>query len=713
MNTPLVSLALIAGPAEGEILFRLIQSAKGLWDEVVVVAAVGKNSSDDLRQSLQDAAGEAGVFAEYHNAPENAEWPHIDNFAAARNQAFGLAKGKYVLWADCDDIFEEGQAALHRAQIEAREAGKEEWDLLVTTYDVQNSGMRNNRRERIFRRMADGKLSAYWERQIHERVKPVEGAKIGVANHLRILHAPAGPKVTSAERNKRIIASRLQGIGMEWYYLAQEHFLKNNYQEAIGPCLLALEHADVGGTEKYQLHVQASMMLADRTKRLDHIGKAITLSPMRREAHGLLATDRMDHGDFATAYHILKQVDVMPSTQDWNQENRWYKHLPRQLMAQCLRALGQHNEAKKLVKDGFRGAWGRITVIHAGEPDDCLKSMALYTDCADGTNGIQHLLLTQKGHKIADRLHIVQSAQEALQEALGDVILTVKAKDAPLPGLRWDAALLEDGTVPTGAERLPNPIDKKNRVVIGLTTTPKRIHTVLPTIQSLLAQSMPADEIILSVAEKLARTGERFPEIPAELQKLADEGKITIYRSRDHGPATKFVGAVQNGIDAKTLGLDDFVIWCDDDILYSPRMVQTLVENCPDGSAMGLCGFFMTGPKGYAIAPDHLGHAEILEGFGAIACRIKDMPDVTLKFPSLTPKEFAQLDDKGRARFMADDFVMSHALREKGTRTLVCATPDYNRTNGIRIRPEGLGEDALQNNKGTGGNLAAYSLLKS
>jgi len=711
-NPPLVSIALIAGPGEGAILRRLIESARGLWDEVVVVAAVGKNSSDDLRQSLQEAAGEAGVFAEYHNAPENAEWPHIDNFAAARNQAFGLATGKYVLWADCDDIFEEGQAALHRTQIEAREAGKEDWDLLVTTYDVQNSGMRMNRRERIFRRMSDGQLCAHWERQIHERVKPVDGAKIGLANHLRILHAPSGPKVTSAERNKRIIASRLQGIGMEWYYLCQEHFLKNEYQQAIGPCLLALEHADVGGTEKYQLHVQASMMLADRAKRLEHIGKAITLSPMRREAHGLLATDRMDHGDFSTAYHILKQVDAMPSTQDWNQENRWYKHLPRQLMAQCLRALGQHEDANKLIRDGFRGAWGRITVIHAGEPDDCLKSMALYTDCADASNGIQHLLLTQKGHKIADRLHIVQTAEEAISEALGDVILTVKAKDAPLPGLRWDAALLEDGTVPSGAERLPNPVDKKSRVVIGLTTTPKRIHTVLPTIQSLLAQSMPADEIILSVPEKLARTGERFPEIPASLQKLAEEGKIHIARTHDHGPATKFVGATQAANESGTP--DDFIIWCDDDILYSPRMVQTLVENCPEGAAMGLCGFFMTGPKGYAIAPDHLGHAEIIEGFGAVACRLRDMWPLIEggEFPSCTPKEFAQLDDKGRARFMADDFVMSYRLRELRTKTLVCSTPDYNRTNGIRIRPEGLGEDALQNNKGTGGNLAAYALLK-
>jgi len=399
-NPPLVSIALIAGPGEGAILRRLIESARGLWDEVVVVAAVGKNSSDDLRQSLKDSAGEAGVFGEYHNTPENAQWPHIDNFAAARNQAFAMASGKYVLWADCDDIFEPGQASLHKDQIRAREDGKETWDLLVTTYDVQNSGMRNNRRERVFRRLEDGRLPAYWERQIHERVKPIDGIKIGVARHLRILHAPCGQKAASSERNKRIIASRLQGIGMEWYYLCQEHFLKNQYKEAIGPCLLALEHDDVGATEKYQLHVQASMMLAEPTKRLEHLGKAITLSPMRREAYGLLAGGRMDHGDFSTAYHILKQVDAMPSTQDWNQENRWYKHLPRQLMAQCLRALGQHDDAKKLVMDGFRAAWGRITVIHLGEPDDCLKSMALYTDCADGSNGIQHLLLTQKGHKV-------------------------------------------------------------------------------------------------------------------------------------------------------------------------------------------------------------------------------------------------------------------------------------------------------------------------
>lgn len=243
---------------------------------------------------------------------------------------------------------------------------------------------------------------------------------------------------------------------------------------------------------------------------------------------------------------------------------------------------------------------------------------------------------------------------------------------------------------------------------VCLTTTPKRIHTILPTLQSLLQQSRPADEICLSIPEKLARTGERSPDLtqlPDSLKKLMEEGKVSVHTVRDHGPATKFVGGAHHAEP------DDYVIWCDDDILYSPRMVQTLVENCPDQSAIALCGFFMTGPKGYAIAPDHLGHAEILEGFGGVCCRKKDLPDLSL-WPSYTAKEFAKLDDKQRAEFLADDFMMSKRLREKGTATLVCNTPDFNRSNGLRIRPEGLGEDALQNNKATGGNLAAYALLK-
>ena len=679
-------------------------------------AAVGKNSSEDLKESLHKAAGDAGIFAEYHNAPENAEWPHIDNFAAARNQAFSLATGKYVVWADCDDLFLGNQAALHRGVIEERDKQEQGWDVLVTRYDVQNSGMRDNRRERVFRRMADGSLPAHWERAIHERVKPEEKATVGLADGLCITHVPMTNKSGSSDRNKRILAAETDGAGMNWYYIAMEDFLRGNYPKAIGPCLLALEHPDLGATERYQLLCMAGVMCAAPDRKRKYLGQAITLHPTRKEAHGHLAVALMDEGNLHEASRLLQVVESLPRPTNviWNLDAKWYGHLPKLLLAQCLRAAGQVADAERCEREAFRAAWGKITILFAGEIDHCVRAHKLFMDTADNPAGIQHLFLCDpKDNPYARRLQIVTSAAEAIEKSLGHILLTVKAEaETPIPPLMWDAALVQKGTLPGTAQLLPSPVDKKQQVFIGLTTTPKRIHTILPTLQSLLAQSLPADEIILSVPEKLARTGEKFPEIPAAVQKLADEGKIHIARTRDHGPATKFVGAAQAANESGAQ--DSFVIWCDDDILYSPRMVQTLVENCPEKSAMGLCGFFMTGPQGYAIAPDHLGHAEIIEGFGAVACRLKDMWPLmeNVEFPSYTAKEFSQLDEKQRAKFLADDFVMSYRLRELGTKTLVCATPDFNRSNGIKIRPEGLGEDALQNNKGTGGNLAAYSLLK-
>lgn len=712
MNTPLVSVALIAGPGEGEILRRLIESAKPLWNEVCVVAATGSQPYDDLEAAVKEAAGPAGKFAIYKNAPENSGWPHIDNFAAARNQAFAMTTGKYVVWADCDDLFLGNQSLLHLGTIEEREKQEQGWDVLVTRYDVQNSGMRDNRRERIFRRRADGLLPAAWERAIHERVKPDPSAQVGLADSLCITHAPKTNKTGSSERNKRILAAHTQGAGMNWYYIAMEDFLRGNYPAAIGPCLLALEHPDIGATERYQLLCMAGVMCAAPDKKREFFGKAICLHPTRKEAHGHLAATLMDEGNLHEASRYLQIVETLPRPAGviWNLDAKWYGHLPKLLLSQCLRAAGQTEDADRCEREAFRSAWGQITVIYAGDVVHCARAHKLFMDTSDNPAGVQHLFIcpptTDPGAK---RLHRVADAAEAIAKAMGHILLTVKAEaDTVIPALMWDRALLEDGIIPTGAERLPSPVEIKGHVKVCLTTTPKRIHTILPTLQSLLNQSRPPDDIVLSLPEKLSRTGERMPDmsqLPAFLQKLMEEGRVSVHTVRDHGPATKFVGG------AHYAEPDDFIIWCDDDILYSPKMVETLVDSCPEKSAIGLCGFFMTGPKGYAIAPDHLGHAEILEGFGAIGCRKKDLPDLGL-WPSYTAKEFAKLDDKQRAEFLADDFMMSKRLREKGTATLVCNTPDFNRSNGIRVRPEGLGEDALQNNKQTGGNLAAYALLK-
>ena len=189
------------------------------------------------------------------------------------------------MWADCDDLLEGNQVAMHRRVIEDREKAEKGWDILVTRYDVQNSGMRENRRERIFRRQADGSLPAVWERPIHERVKPMDGMTVGLAD-LTIIHAPNTDKTGSSERNKRILAASLSGVGMNWYYVAMEDFLRGNYKAAIGPTLLALEHGEIGATERYQLLCMAGVMCADPGKKRKYLGQAITLYPTRKEGFG-------------------------------------------------------------------------------------------------------------------------------------------------------------------------------------------------------------------------------------------------------------------------------------------------------------------------------------------------------------------------------------------------------------------------------------------
>jgi hypothetical protein len=457
----------------------------------------------------------------------------------------------------------------------------------------------------------------------------------------------------------------------------------------------------------------AGVMCADPAKRRKYLGEAVMIQPTRREAYGHYATQMMDDGNYHEAVRLLQMIMTLtpPAGVVWNLDAKWYGHMPNFLLEQSLRVVGQTADADRCLKEAFRAAWGQITIIYQGDLPDVVRTSKLMMDTSDQPAGLQHLFITNPGEdKFGKRLNICTSVEDAISKTLGRILLHVKCgKDVIVPALRWDMDLLAQGTLPAGATRLPDPVDQTGNVIVGLTTTPTRIGKILPTIQSLLAQSRPADQIILSVPEKLARTGERFGDIPKELQALADAGKLQIHRTKDYGPATKFIGPLEVGGDP-----DDKICWLDDDILYSPMLLQTLAEELDTRpkTALGVCGFFMTGATGYAIAPDNGGHAEILEGFGGVMCRRSDMPKAEL-WSAIPASEFASLSPVARAKFLADDYMMSTELRKAGTATLVCNTPELNRGNCLKIRPEGLGADALQNNKGTGGNLAAYALLKA
>lgn len=110
------------------------------------------------------------------------------------------------------------------------------------------------------------------------------------------------------------------------------------------------------------------------------------------------------------------------------------------------------------------------------------------------------------------------------------------------------------------------------RVVVGLTTTPTRQHLLLPTLQSLAAQSRRPDLVYLSLPKSsrseaigydvdAARALIALVDLPVEIVEPAD----------DLGPGTKVLGCMDL-VDA-----DDVLVLVDDDNVYLPFMIAELV----------------------------------------------------------------------------------------------------------------------------------------
>jgi glycosyltransferase involved in cell wall biosynthesis len=93
--SPTVGLALIARNEE-QTLPRLLDSCETAFDQIVLLDT---GSTDGTVARFQEwAASQAGTRCDVGHF----EW--IDDFAAARQAAFGLLETDWWCWADCDDV---------------------------------------------------------------------------------------------------------------------------------------------------------------------------------------------------------------------------------------------------------------------------------------------------------------------------------------------------------------------------------------------------------------------------------------------------------------------------------------------------------------------------------------------------------------------------------------------------------------------------------
>jgi Glycosyl transferase family 2 len=122
------------------------------------------------------------------------------------------------------------------------------------------------------------------------------------------------------------------------------------------------------------------------------------------------------------------------------------------------------------------------------------------------------------------------------------------------------------------------------RVIASLSTVPDRINNLRPTIRSLLKQTRPPDEIVLAIPEFSVR--ERRPYVVPNYISRLPRVRV-LHCPEDWGPATKFIGAIQDELAA---GRENTLIMVvDDDRLYPRDALETYLKYSEQLPEAALC----------------------------------------------------------------------------------------------------------------------------
>lgn len=104
------------------------------------------------------------------------------------------------------------------------------------------------------------------------------------------------------------------------------------------------------------------------------------------------------------------------------------------------------------------------------------------------------------------------------------------------------------------------------RITVSLTSHGSRIDHVWCAIESIMQQSLPADRIVLWLDEE-----DRGRGIPERLRRQMSRGLEIVYTPHRIGPYKKLIPALESC-------KGDVIVTVDDDCIYGPRLLESLVS---------------------------------------------------------------------------------------------------------------------------------------
>jgi glycosyltransferase involved in cell wall biosynthesis len=444
---PRLVAGLITGNEE-ERIERCLESYRKICDDIVVVRAIGDLKPD---RTLDIAEKFGCAIAEYHNSPLCAEWPHLDNFAAARNAAFAQAydlagEGGWVMWADIDDILPDEQVEPHRKALAECPA---DCDWILTDYAIPEQHKRAPR-ERFFRYK-----SGWWWRPVHENMHPTKPVKIWSRRDLESArHMPPLGRRPSNERNTRILEFNDSFTPNIKFYLHYEKMIQGRREESIryGAEALALKALD--GVHKYETLLNMSNM-TDKDAALRFAQGAEKIDPNRREALALQASILLDSGKPEEALAVLDRMEKIPvpAFPQWTHKAEYYGWKAKQLRAWALRAAGRGRDAFALESKilAIDGGTPRISLLHAtrGRPLMAASAMNLWLSRAKRPERVEHIFAVDSDDPSAAQLsrfagvmqddpdgHAVGAWNLAAKHSTGDILIQFSDDWECPPG--WD-----------------------------------------------------------------------------------------------------------------------------------------------------------------------------------------------------------------------------------------------------------------------------------
>jgi hypothetical protein len=353
-----IHLGIIVGNEAANIT-RFFDSFQAHVDSISVVRACGNQPPDE---TLDTAKARGCLVGEYLNGETGKDWPHVDNFAAARNQTFALAPAgtDWLMWADCDDLLADSGAetlAKIRAGLPIAQGA------IYAPYVTNASG---SYARRI--RLVHTDSYSQWINAVHEDIETKDGTKNTWCAEMQVIHLPENNKRSSVTRNRAILESvpAEKRTGREWWFLFRECETQQDIPKAMEAAIYATAHPDLGDEEKFVAYQTIGRWIKDVDEAERPLLEAVRLMPHRREGYAELCKMHTARGDAgkALAYAYAMEAQPMPDEPSWTHDASLYGWRAHDLKTLALAKAGHTKEAERIRKEWQKRLKPRIAVGH-------------------------------------------------------------------------------------------------------------------------------------------------------------------------------------------------------------------------------------------------------------------------------------------------------------------------------------------------------------